>query len=281
MITTSQAHIDLLNSRAFASVDLFEFTFIDGSTIRYAGGGLSITWEGKTFQGGEPLIKRDSVRIGRGLEADNMTLTVTPHEDDLLVGLPFVAAVHNGVFDGALFTLWRGHYAKPGSPIVGAIQRFSGPVTDVEGEDDIRITVKSWLSQLDRQIPVEVYQPGCNWTIFSAGCGLSRTAYQVSGALQAGSTQSVLAVALTQASGYFDGGEIRFVSGANAGARRTVKIHSGGELLLAYPLPMPVTAGDAYVIWPGCDGTHARCGAFGNQPRFRGQPDIPAPETAY
>lgn len=282
MITTTQEHIDVLNSRSFWSVDLYEFSFIDGSVLRYANGGLSVSYNGSTYQGGGPLITRDSVRVSRGLDADDLKLEIRPKDEDTLFGLPWREASANGAFDGATVTLYRGHAAYPGGRIVGAVMRFSGPVDGVEIEQDISLTVKSTLSQLSRVFPRAVFQPACDRTIFDAGCTLARATYQVTGALQAGSSQAKLVTALTQKAGYFDGGELRFTSGLNAGARRTVKQHvEGGMMIIAYPLPREVSPGDSFVIWPGCDGTYARCQQYGNTSHFRGEPFVPAPETAY
>lgn len=282
MITTSQAHIDLLNSRNFCSVDLYEFSFLDGSKLRFASGGLSVSYGGNTYQGGGPLIERDSVRVSRGLDADDLKLTVRPKDDDTLFGLPWREACANGALDGASVSLYRAHCAEPGGAIVGAVLRFSGPVDGVEIEQDIGITVKSMLYRLSRVFPRAVFQPACDRTIFDGGCGLPRSAYQITGALQAGSSDIKLLTGLTQDAGYFDGGELLFTSGLNAGARRTVKTHiANGVLGLAYPLPREVAVGDSFVIVPGCDGTYARCQKYNNTSRFRGQPFVPAPETAY
>jgi len=146
---------------------------------------------------------------------------------------------------------------------------------------DISIKVKSITYYLNRQWPRAVFQSGCDRTLFDAGCGIARSAHQQSGSLLASSTRQILQTPITADDGIYNGGEIRFVTGLNAGAHRTVKSQSGGVLTLAYPLVREPAAGDSYVIWPGCDGTRTTCTRFGNTARYRGEDFVPSPETSY
>lgn len=284
MITTSSEHVALLASRMFFSADLFEFEFMDGTVLRYAAGGLSRTWNGVTYQAGGPIFERGEVRCVSGLEADSITVTAWPREGNLLLGLPWAAAVTNGALDGAKLTVWRAHSAQPGTPIVGAVRLFGGDVGEAEVTvaDGIKIPAQNELAVLDRKVPRAVFQPGCDRSVFDAGCGLSRSAFLYTGSMQAGSESARILTSTGAAAGYYTGGEMRILSGPSAGARRTVKRHeAGGVLVLAYPLPRGVAAGNSFQLWPGCNGTSARCAEFGNTARFRGEPFIPAPETAY
>jgi uncharacterized phage protein (TIGR02218 family) len=283
MITTNSDHLALLNTRQFAGTDLYEFTFIDNSVLRFAAGGLSVVWGGNTFSGVGPIFERGEVKRAAGLSADSLAINLFPRDDNQLLGLPWRAACANGALDGAQLTVWRAHSAQPGSPIVGVVRLFSGTVGEVEVTigDGISVPVISKWAILDRKMPVSVYQPDCSHTIFSVGCGAVRSTYQISGTALSGSTSAVVSAALTADDGDYVGGEIRITSGPSAGARRTIKRHVGGLLTLTYPLSRGISPGDAFVLWPGCDGTYARCARFSNQARFNGQPFIPSPETAY
>ena len=284
MIATTPEHRALLASRVFFACDLHEFELLDGTLLRYASGGLSMVWDGLTYQAGGPIIERGEVRAAIGLEADSATLNVFPREGSTLLGLPWHEAVANGALDGARYILWRAHAATPGAPVVGAVRLFGGDVGIVRPglADGIEIEITSELAVLDRKIPRAVFGPGCDRTLFDAGCGLSRAAHMLTGAVLAGSEPARILTAVGAAAGTYNKGELRLISGASAGARRTIKRHeAGGALVLAYPLPRGVVAGDSFQLWPGCDGTFAACTAFGNTGRFRGQPDVPAPETAY
>lgn len=283
MILTSAEHIALLRTREFWAVDLYAIQFVDGSVLRYSSHPLSTRWGGYTWAGGGPLFSRGETRQVRGLEADTLSVEITPRETDTLLGLPFAAAVRNGALDGAKFALYRGHAARPGDPIVGAILRFSGSVEEVEGELTITLTCKCDLMKLDAPIPRDVYQPGCSRTLYGAGCGVARGSYQVVGSAVAGSARSIVKVStLPQPAGYYTGGEIRWLSGLNAGARRSIKLNADtGTLQMAYPLLHSVSSGDQFQLWPGCAHTWDECkGKFNNGAAFNGQPFIPDPETA-
>lgn len=281
MIETSPEHIALLQSREFWAVDLYAFTFIDDSVIRYSGNPLSTVWGGHTWAGGGPLFKRGSTKQVRGLETDSLTIEITPRDTDMLMDLPFMAAVLNGALDGARVSLYRGHAAKPGGALVGAVLKFQGEIQEVETELAVRLTVKSDLYKLDTPIPLNVYQPGCDRTLYGPGCQVSRATYQRDRVVSSGSSSVVIASGLGE-SGFYTGGEVRFVSGANSGARRSVKVHSDDQTIqLSYPLLHAVTPGDQFQIWPGCDHTWSECKAkFNNGNAFNGAPFVPSPETA-
>jgi len=285
MIPTNDTHAALLNTRGFWGCDLYAITMLDGSVSRYVAHGVGVSWNGYTWQGGGPLFKRDGVRIVRGLEADSLKVTITPKASDLLLGIPWMAAVRNGAFDGARLELYRGHAATPGAPLAGAFLRFSGPMQEVETEDVIRLTIKSDLVKLDAPIPRAVYQPGCDRTLYDAGCGVSRGTFQITTNVANASTQTAIKVAsgVLGAAGYYTGGELRFTSGGNAGARRSVRLQPDDITLeLSYPLLQAVTVGDNFALWPGCAHTSDECAnKFSNAARFRGEPFIPAPETAF
>lgn len=282
MIPTTQAHLDLLQSRQFWGADLYAITLIDGAVLRYTSG-LNVSYGGHTYSGAGPIVKRGAIRLTRGLDVSELTLTITPRPEDSLLGLPWRQAVRNGALDGARVELHRVHAPAPGEPIVGGVPRYAGEVADSDIDLDIKLTVKNELARLAQPFPVAVFQPGCTRTVYDAGCTLQRSAWQNTATVGVGSTATRLQLALAQArpAGYYMGGEVRFVSGANAGAVRKIREHASAGYSLAYPLDRPVAAGDAVQLWPGCAGDRADCyGKFDNGAHFRGAPHVPSPETA-
>jgi len=284
MITLTSDHQTLLNTRQFQSFDLYDWTFQDGSHIRLCGNARTVIWNGTSYLGSGPILERGDLRISRGLDADEFKLNIRPREDSTLNGIGWYQACANGFFDGAQFVMYRGHAPLGSALITGAVIRFKGFVDTVDTDDTLIIEMnhKSFMMVLGRQWPPFVYQSGCCRTVYDTGCTLSRSAWQTTSSCLAGSTQTVIQTSLSQAAGFFSGGEIRFTGGNNAGARRTVRLHASGALTLAYPLNFAPTAGDTFAIWPGCDGTYATCtGKFSNGTHFSGEPVIPVPETTY
>ena len=84
--------------------------------------------------------------------------------------------------------------------------------------------------------------------------------------------------------GWFSSGFVEWTSGANAGRRAEVAVHTndaGGVAVVLLDLPVrPVALGDDFLIRAGCDKQIATCAAkFANVPNFRGFPTIPGQET--
>lgn len=130
-------------------------------------------------------------------------------------------------------------------------------------------------------MPADVYQTQCRNQVFDAACGLARASWEVSGTVNSvtGSRAS-FGSALGQAAGYFNQGVVQFLTGANAGERRTVKSFASGAFAFALPWSQAIANGDTFKAWPGCDRTLATCVAkFNNRSRYRGEPFLPQPET--
>jgi uncharacterized phage protein (TIGR02218 family) len=84
------------------------------------------------------------------------------------------------------------------------------------------------------------------------------------------------------AAGWFTGGRLTWLSGANAGLFCEVRGHARpgplapATLDLWQPLPEPIAPGDAFAVAAGCDKTVTTCGAkFDNAVNFRGFPHMP------
>ncbi|MFV0801014.1 DUF2163 domain-containing protein [Brucella sp. MAB-22] len=84
------------------------------------------------------------------------------------------------------------------------------------------------------------------------------------------------------ASGWFSGGMLNWIGGANAGLSIRVTAHAGQVLKLGEPPVLPVAQGDAFRIIAGCDKSFATCKArFANGANFRGFPHLPGNDAAY
>jgi uncharacterized phage protein (TIGR02218 family) len=82
------------------------------------------------------------------------------------------------------------------------------------------------------------------------------------------------------AAGWFTGGKLVWLTGANAGLTAEVKAHrlAGGEaeLDLWQRAARPIVVGDTFRVTAGCDKRFSTCGAkFANVANFRGFPHMP------
>jgi uncharacterized phage protein (TIGR02218 family) len=138
------------------------------------------------------------------------------------------------------------------------------------------------LTQHLSQTIGEVYSPSCRAVLGDSRCKVSLAGFTVAGSISGVvNNQTFIAAALTQAAGWFTGGEVIWTSGNNAGRRMEVKEFAphpdgGGQVVLALPMGKSLQTGDGLSIIAGCDKTHQSCQQkFSNILNFRGEPYVP------
>lgn len=252
----------------------------DGSVWRYATG--HDVWDGANLWTSSLLWARSQLTFAAGIEVSSCTVTIEPRPGDVLGNLPVAAAIRAGIWDAADFTLARAYYDSVGN-LRGTLPRFAGRLGPLNMKDgSLKLTLNSHASTLNRAVP-PVYQASCLNTLFDVGCGLDRAAWEVTGNAGGGSTPKLIWTGRGEAPDWFTAGVIMFTGGALLGLRRTVREHGGsGDVLLFDAFPSAPAAGDPFRITPGCNRSLGAggCAKFNNRPAFRGQPFIPAPETA-
>lgn len=286
MKSASPELITFLNtSQQFCMADIYEIAPVIGNAVRYTTADVDLVWGGYTWSHTGPILSRSSIRWAIGLEVDELSMTVSATMAELINGTPWPTALRYGALDDAQITLRRLIMPTWGDTSLGAVLLFRGRVADVDIQAlEAEISVQSDLHKLNAKVPRNIYGPGCMNTLFDSVCGVSRAAHQVSTSVSATwgvpSTTSIPIAAAT-AAGHFDLGTIEFTSGANAGLKRAVKLHTSHVVRLALPLPVAPANGDTCIVTPGCDKRETTCTSkFSNRPNFRGCPYVPAPETA-
>jgi uncharacterized phage protein (TIGR02218 family) len=281
-----------------ALADLWTITLADGAVLRWTSADVPIVVGGATYSCG-PVITRGGTRLTLSLEVDTLEVTfgVGDPPQASIAGVPLPAAAAAGALDGAAVKLERAFmvtWGAPGAPGAPAcapdatVHLFEGRVASVEPRGaEVAVQVRSLLEILDAQWPRNLYQPACNHRLYGQGCGASRAAAQVSGAASGGGRARV-DWPNPEPAGYYEQGMVAFASGANAGARRTVKASDPAGVTVCPPFAHPVRAGDEFTIVPGCTKTMAQgpldarpsCAQHGRLASFRGFPFVPPPESA-
>lgn len=284
----------LMASRQFYYATLFKFTLRGGTVLRYTDGDRNITMDGDVYEAGGydgVLVNAGDNRVSMswhiGLQVDTVTFDVAPR-GGAVAGVPWLQALRLGAFDGAEVEILYAFMPTYGDTSVGGVVAFTGLVAEVTANRAVAtFEVNSHLELLDKNMPRNLFQPGCTNTLFDTGCALLKAAYtKTSAALTAATTTSFRASTnLPEAAGYYTLGVVTFTSGANAGFSRAVKAHtkagSQSTFTLLSPLPAAPANGDTFTIYPGCDKTQATCQAkFANLANFRGYPYVPENETA-
>lgn len=86
----------------------------------------------------------------------------------------------------------------------------------------------------------------------------------------------------TEATGWFLGGLLTWLTGNNAGLSMEVKqfTNAGGAFELVFPMRNTIQVGDTYSVYPGCDKTLETCrDKFDNVINYRGEPFVPQEQS--
>lgn len=133
------------------------------------------------------------------------------------------------------------------------------------------------LAQKFQQNIGELYSPTCRAVFGDARCKINLAGYTAGGTVNTVTSRQVfISNAMTQAAGYFSGGEVIWLTGANAGRRMEIKEFSNKQFTLVLPMPNAVVVSDTFNAIAGCDKTFNTCFAkFANAVNFRGEPHVP------
>lgn len=190
------------------------------------------------------------------------------------------ADVDAGLWDGARVDVWRVDWRAPEHRVCV----WSGRLSEITRHGEaFAAELVSLKADLERVIG-RVYARTCDAEIGDTRCGvnLDTPAFRGEGAVTdtLGPRRLVASGLGGFAHGWFAGGRLTWVSGANAALSMRVTQHVGGEIELAQAPRFEAGAGDTFAITAGCDKSFAMCGArFGNRESFRGFPHMPGPEA--
>ena len=283
----------LLSNRQFIVVDLYTLSVVNtawasGLSVTYtnyyySGSDYDVTNGGHTYTGSDAIFARDGLKQTIGLEVATMNITINATASMLVLGVPFMQAITQGILDGALIKVERA-FLNADHSVIGTVNWFQGHVAKASpSRNGASITINSLTDLLNVNVPRNVYQSACQNSLYDGACTLSRSSFSASGAVYSASGTSITITgpAASAAAGYWDQGGIVFTSGADSGEARTIKSWTGGILTLLSPFPLSPSAGDTFMVYAGCDKKLVTCQMkFSNLSNFKGQPFIPVPETA-
>jgi len=286
---TYVADLVTLELTQYLGVDAAHGVTMDGTT-----GNTTCKWTtGDTdlngFSCAGPPLKRGSVRQAAGVEISTMDLELTGPDWLFPNGQSLPLAAMRGAFDGAHVKVERLFMATWGDLSLGTLHWFEGSVSAMDPSSlSLKLVFKSDLEKLNIPIPRRLFQPGCPYALFDAGCGVAKTinVRYWTGTVAAAPTPTASAIPFTgtAATDAYKLGAVTFTSGALKNMTRSISsdADSGASHVIQTTVPFPSApaVGDTFIYSVGCDKTFAMCvSRFANGNRFGGFPFVPKPES--
>lgn len=243
----------------------------DGEVFGFTDHDRPIVFDGVTY-GSASVFDSSAVSVSGELNVDNVDV------EGLIDGDGIDAeSVENGVWDGAVVTLYRVNWNAPED---GAEILLTGEVGNVQRKDGRYVAeIRGLMFKLQNALG-RVLVPTCNASFGDARCGVDIEALRVSGTVTSVTSRRTFAdssLPATAPGAEFSLGDLTFTTGANAGATREVRQQlDDGALVVFLPFNYDVEVGDEFTIVPGCDKAKTTCiASYDNVLNFRGFSFVP------
>jgi uncharacterized phage protein (TIGR02218 family) len=260
-----------------------------------------------TLAAGIRIVRRDGTVLGWTEHDRDATVTVDGEETELIANPGFtlsslVSTAGLGVdsascdvvagaeltradilakkWDGAQVYLFRYDWKAPEAGIVSVKGGSFGNFSPALGQFTVEFRDPRQALQYNS---TWVLQENCRWEFGDARCRKDRADFTFGGTVTASASQyAFTASAMAQAADYFGEGEVRWLTGANAGCRHKVRLFaSGGVFTLAEAAIFQIVIGDTFDAIAGCRKRKAEdCVAkFDNVLNHGGEADKPTRDS--
>jgi uncharacterized phage protein (TIGR02218 family) len=257
--------LTLLATRQFYVADCYSINLQTGGSLYYCSGDADLVVNGITYSAGGQIgpywdrtDNKAKCHWKVGVDVDSLVVDVIPGTAQVL-GISFLQAIRQGVFDGADVILDRVFMPTYGDTSRGIVRFFVGRIANIDCPRDVAtFTVTSHLELLNQQFPNNLYQAGCVNNLGDTACGVTLSSYMSTGTVSSGATASSIPATISGSfqAGYFDLGTITFTSGVLNGQTLTIKTCAFGSpstvSLLGYVATLP-SSGDTFNIYAGCN----------------------------
>ena len=292
MKTTTSALLTYLNNfrprgdTALTSMNLFTVTLgsgpFSGTVLTYTDFDVPVSWNGYTYLANSVLMSGLRYKCTIGVVVDKQKINISARSTDTIGGIPFLAALRQGLLDGAYIQREKAYVSSTSGALlspIGTVIMFKGRVEEIEslGRSGAVVNVASDLILLDYDFPRNTWGPNCSHVFCDSGCGLNIASFSATGTV--GSGPSVSSINWSGSGTQYVLGTISFTSGVNTGVTVSIKNATSSSLVFSYPLPTAPAAGDSFIVAQGCDHTQSTCsGTYSNLSNYRGYPYVPPPQ---
>lgn len=180
------------NEKHFESNDLFLLKLQDGGDYYITNSDVDVDWGGHIWTSRLFIISREQVRLQGAPAVDTLSVSIKCNEADKLGGVPFMAACHNGLLDGAVLALYKVYFRD--GECLGAYKMFEG-ITEVSqaGGISVKLSVKSIVQGLSQSVPVRIFAPQTAYTANASGVVISSSTDKYTMLVPLKPSQNVLA----------------------------------------------------------------------------------------
>ena len=255
---------------------------LDGAEVKLYRGFFApvvAAWTPSTGYVADDLVTNELGRVYKCGADGTSASSGGPTGIDSAVGDP-LTWIHDGTAE------W--YYFGPAGTLalVDAVLLFGGYVGEVQPKSAVvSLTVESPVAKLQQDWPRAVIQPSCRWTLYDAGCGLTRPGTYDAETV-ASATAGVVTLTGRGAVTGFVGGSLKVVSPASPlyGHSRAIvaTANVSGDLAITVAPTFGAALDAGNVVQPisGCPGTAAVCeSAYHNLVHFGGVPMLPPDST--
>lgn len=249
---------------------------IDGSTIRCTQHDEDIEIMDGDLAGTYLAINSvtaSDIKSGSDLSVDNLEVNGLINDDLTFAGFS-VQDIESGQFDSAPFESFICQWDAPNAWQKIMRRGYMGEISRT-AEGQFNAEWRGLLQLVQQQIG-RTFSELCDVKRFGdVRCGVDALALSQDVAILTTSSHRRFTATVTgPATTYFDLGEVRFLTGANAGRTQQIKRGAVGGSLGDFELwestPFDMTPGDMVRVTPGCDRRFLTCQGFNNHIRFRG-----------
>lgn len=251
---------------------LWKVTRTDGTVLGFTNHDENITYNSVVYLAASGFIPSD-VALKSDFSVSNHEIqgildSNYIDEDDLLAGR----------YDYAEIEMMLINYTDVTDGVVMLPRGWLGQVQLKDGQ--FIAEVRGLSEKINKNIG-QIYSPTCRAILGDSRCKVNLAPYTATVSVTSVTDkQNFKSSALTQANGYFTGGEVEFTSGNNNGLKMEVKAFQSTQITLALPMPYTVQSGDTFRVIAGCDKAFETCKTkFNNVINFRGEPHVPGQDA--
>ena len=246
----------------------WKLTRRDGDIMGFTDHDKDITFDSVSYLAASGFTA-SAVQSTSGMAVDNLDV-------DGMLSSDFIKDedLHAGLYDFAEIEVFMVNYSDLTQGKLPLRTGWMGEV--VFGNGQFTAEVRGLSQRLSQKIG-NSYSPTCRALFGDAKCGKLKNDYKHEAEISAvESRQRFTASSLTQETGYFNYGVVKFTSGENNGLSMEVKDFRHSIVTLVLPMPYDIAEEDEIEIFAGCDKTFQTCcSKFENASNFRGEPHVP------